>query len=66
MAWISGILDWRASARMNHFYVKLKFLEDDVKRLATNQRALKDLLERVDHLESQAVELDLPEEFSDR
>ena len=35
-------------------------------RRTNDTEALKDLLERVDHLESQAVELDLPEEFSDR
>ena len=67
MAWIPRIFDWRVSALVDHFYGKLKFLEDEVEHLATDQPiALKGFLARLDHLESQAVELDLPDEFSDR
>jgi TRAP-type uncharacterized transport system substrate-binding protein len=67
MAWIPKLFDWRVSARLNHFYGKLKFLENEVEQVATDQpMALKGLLERLDHLESQVVDLDLPDEFSDR
>ena len=55
------------SSRLNHFYGKLKFLENEVEQVATDQpMALKGLLERLDHIESQVVDLDLPDEFSDR
>jgi NMT1-like family len=67
MTWIPRLFDWRVSARLNHFYGKLKFLEDEVEQAASDQpMALKGLLERLDHLEGQVVELDLPDEFSDR
>jgi TRAP-type uncharacterized transport system substrate-binding protein len=67
MAWIPKLFDWRVSARLNHFYGKLKFLENEVEQAATDQpMALKGLLERLDHIESQVVDLDLPDEFSDR
>jgi hypothetical protein len=67
MAWIPKLFDWRVSARLNHFYGKLKFLEKEVEQVATDQpMALKSLLERLDQIESQVVDLDLPNEFSDR
>jgi TRAP-type uncharacterized transport system substrate-binding protein len=67
MAWIPKLFDWHVSARLNHFYGKLKFLENEVELAFADQpMALKGLLERLDHIESEVVELDLPEEFSDR
>jgi hypothetical protein len=67
MAWITKLFDWHVSARLNHFYGKLKFLENEVEQAAIDQpMALKGLLDRLDHMESQVVELDLPDEFSER
>jgi TRAP-type uncharacterized transport system substrate-binding protein len=67
MTWIPKLFDWRVSARLNHFYGKLKFLENEVEHAATDQPiALKALLERLDYIENQVTDLDLPDEFSDR
>ena len=64
---IPRLFDWHVTATLNRFYGKLKFVEDDVERAATDQpMALRGLLERLDDIERKVVELELPDEFSDR
>lgn len=67
LAWIPKLFDWRISSALNHFYGDLKFLENDMEQVAAdNPMALRQLLERLDNIERQVVELDLPDEFSER
>ena len=67
IAWIPKLFDWRIGAALNHFYGDLKFLEGEMDEVAiTNPMALKGLLERLDNIERRVVEMDLPDEFSER
>ena len=67
LAWIPKLFDWRIRAALNHFYGELKFLESEMDEVAINNpMALKGLLERLDNIERRVVEMDLPDEFSER
>jgi TRAP-type uncharacterized transport system substrate-binding protein len=67
LAWIPLLFDWRISTALNHFYGDVKFLENEMEGVATDQpMALRRLLERLDDIERQVVALDLPDEFSER
>lgn len=67
LAWIPQLFDWHISAALNHFYGDVKFLENEMDGIATeNPMALRRLLERLDNIEQQVVALDLPDEFSER
>jgi hypothetical protein len=67
LTWIPKLFDWRINAGLNHFYGELKFLENDMASVATdNPIALKGLLERLDSIEQKVVAMDLPDEYSER
>ena len=67
LAWIPKLFDWRVRAALNHFYGELKFLESEMEAIASsNPTALRSLLERLDHIEHRVVEMDLPDEYSER
>jgi NMT1/THI5 like len=67
LGWIPRLFDWRVSRALNHFYGELKFLEHEMAEVATAQpMALRGLLDRLDRIERKVIELDLPDEFSDR
>lgn len=67
LAWIPKMFDWRIRAALNHFYGELKFLESEMDEVAINNpMALKGMLERLDQIERRIVEMDLPNEFSER
>ncbi len=67
LTWIPKVFDWRINTGLNYFYGELKFLENEMKAVATdNPIALKGLLERLDSIEQKVVAMDLPDEYSDR
>lgn len=66
LAWIPKLFDWRINAGLNNFYGELKFLENDMTAVATdNPIALKGLLERLDTIEHKVVAMDLPDAYSE-
>ena len=67
LTWIPKLFDWRINTGLNHFYGELKFLENEMAGIATdNPIALKGLLERLDSIEQKVVAMDLPDEYSER
>jgi hypothetical protein len=67
LTWIPKLFDWRINAGLNNFYGELKFLENEMTAVATdNPIALKGLLERLDSIEHKVVTMDLPDEYSER
>lgn len=67
LTWIPKLFDWRINAGLNNFYGELKFLENELVTVATdNPIALKDLLERLDGIEQKVVGMNLPDEYSER
>jgi TRAP-type uncharacterized transport system substrate-binding protein len=67
LTWIPKLFDWRISAGLNNFYGELKFLENEMASVATNNPiALKGLLERLDGIEQKVVAMNLPDEYSER
>jgi TRAP-type uncharacterized transport system substrate-binding protein len=67
LAWIPKLFDWRINAALNHFYGELKFLENEMDVVASSSPiALRGLLEKLDTIEQKIIEMDLPEEYSDR
>ena len=67
LTWIPKLFDWRINAGLNNFYGELKFLENEMAAVASdNPIALKGLLERLDDIEQQVVTMNLPDEYSDR
>lgn len=67
LTWIPRLFDWRVNAALNYFYGEVKFLENEMDAVATDQpMASRHLLERLDHIEAKVVALDLPDEFSER
>ena len=67
LAWIPRLFDWRVNAALNHFYGVLKFLENEMDAIATdNPIAMRGLLERLDNIDQKIVAMDLPEAYSER
>ena len=67
LTWIPKLFDWRINAGLNHFYGELKFLENEMTTVATNNPIdLKSLLEKLDSIEQKVVAMDLPDEYSER
>lgn len=67
LTWIPRLFDWRINAGLNNFYGELKFLENEMAGVATNNPIeLKGLLERLDGIEQKVVAMNLPDEYSDR
>ncbi|MFI5445247.1 TAXI family TRAP transporter solute-binding subunit [Polaromonas sp. UC242_47] len=67
LAWIPRLFDWRINAAMQNFYGELKFLETEMDSTASNNPiALRRLLAKLDHIEKQVTQLDLPAEYSER
>jgi hypothetical protein len=67
LTWIPKLFDWRINTGLNNFYGELKFLENEMAAVASdNPIALKGLLERLDGIEQKVVSMNLPDEYSDR
>jgi hypothetical protein len=60
-------IEWRVDAALQHFYGDLKFLEQDMSSItATDPAAMRAALSRLDLLERQVANMDLPDRFADR
>jgi len=60
-------IEWRVNAALQHFYGELKFLEADMVKIATGDPiALRWVVTRLDKLEKQVADMDLPDRFADR
>jgi TRAP-type uncharacterized transport system substrate-binding protein len=67
MAWIPSWFDWRANALLQNFYGELKFLETEIEPVATERPIeMKRLLLRLDEIEMQVMQLDLPTPYAER
>ncbi|MDO8903695.1 ABC transporter substrate-binding protein [Hydrogenophaga sp.] len=60
-------IEWRVDAALQHFYGELKFLEQDMSSItSTDPAALRAALSRLDLLERQVANMELPDRFADR
>jgi ABC-type amino acid transport substrate-binding protein len=60
-------IEWRVDAALQHFYGDLKFLEQDMAGItATDPAALKVVISRLDALERQVADMELPDRYADR
>ena len=60
-------IEWRVDAALQHFYGELKFLEQDLSGItATDPAALRAVLSRLDALERQVANMELPDRYADR
>lgn len=67
LAWIPGWFEWRANAVLQNFYGELKFLETEIEPVASERPIeIKRLLQRLDDIEMQVVQLDLPIPYAER
>ena len=67
LLWIPQLFSLRVTALLSHYYGELKFLENDIFKLATDSpMALRDVLTKIDTMEHEVASLDLPDRFADR
>jgi hypothetical protein len=67
LLWIPQLFSLRVTALLSHYYGELKFLENDMFKLATDSpMALRDVLNKIDVMEHEVASLDLPDRFADR
>ena len=67
LRWIPRWFDWRVNASLQTFYGELKFLETEFDAVASERPIeLKRLIERIDGMERQVVELNLPQAYAER
>ena len=67
LLWIPQLFSLRVTALLSHYYGELKFLENDMFKLATDSpMALRDVLTQIDTMEHEVASLDLPDRFADR
>lgn len=64
---VPRFIEWHVNAALQHFYGELKFLEADMTRLAASDPiALRWVMTRMEKLDKQIMELELPERYTDR
>jgi TRAP-type uncharacterized transport system substrate-binding protein len=67
LVWIPQLFSLRVNVVLAHFYGELKFIENEIETLATDDpKRLKAVLGRLDQIEQQVAHLDLPDRFADR
>lgn len=67
LLWIPQLFSLRVNVLLAHFYGELKFIEDEIATLATDDpKRLKAVLGRLDQMEQRVARLDLPDRFADR
>jgi TRAP-type uncharacterized transport system substrate-binding protein len=67
LAWIPSWFDWRANALLQNFYGELKFLETEIEPVASERPIeIKRLLQRIDEIDMQVMQLDLPTPYAER
>jgi TRAP-type uncharacterized transport system substrate-binding protein len=67
LAWIPTFFDWRANDLLQNFYGELKFLETEIEPVASERPIeMKRLLARLDEIDMQVMQLDLPTPYAER
>lgn len=67
LLWIPRLFSLRVNALLAHYYGELKFIENDLDTLASdNPMAMRGVLARLDQMERELASLDLPERYIDR
>jgi TRAP-type uncharacterized transport system substrate-binding protein len=67
LAWIPRWFEWRVNAVLQNFYGELKFLETDIENSASERpMELNKLLQRLDEMEIQIMQLELPNRYVSR
>jgi TRAP-type uncharacterized transport system substrate-binding protein len=67
LAWIPSWFDWRINAVLQNFYGELKFLESEIDPVASERPIeMTRLLQRLDEIEMQVMQLELPAPYSER
>jgi hypothetical protein len=67
LAWIPSWFDWRINALLQNFYGELKFLESEIDPVAQERPIeLRQLIQRLDAIDMQVMQLQLPNEFAPR
>jgi NMT1/THI5 like len=67
LAWIPSWFDWRINAVLQNFYGELKFLETEIEPVASERPIeMKRLLQRLDDIEMQVIQLELPSDYTER
>lgn len=60
-------IEWRVDAALQYFYGELKFLEEDLSRSPpTDPVTHREVLARLDALDRQVAQIDLPDRYADR
>jgi TRAP-type uncharacterized transport system substrate-binding protein len=67
LAWIPSWFEWRVNAVLQNFYGELKFIETDIEPAASERpMELNKLLQRIDDIEKQIMQLELPNQYASR
>jgi TRAP-type uncharacterized transport system substrate-binding protein len=67
LAWIPSWFEWRVNAVLQNFYGELKFIETDIEPTASERpMELNKLLQRIDEIEMQIMQLELPNHYASR
>ena len=62
-----SIIEWRVGAALHHFYGELKFIEEDVQTLQSDQQQEREsLIQRLSELERQVLDMDIPDQYAAR
>lgn len=66
LVWIPHFFSLRVDAVLAHYYGELGFLEEDVDNAVEQPIRIKQLIAKLDQMESEVTSLDLPDRFADR
>jgi NMT1-like family len=67
LTWIPRWFDWRVSSALLHHYGELRYLDDEMSRIASEEpMALRSLLTRIDAIEQSVAALELPDAYAER
>lgn len=67
MLWVPRVFSIRVSAMLAHYYGAVMFLEADLEKTAADRpMQLRRMVERLDELEREVIDLDLPDAYADR
>ncbi len=67
LIWIPSLFSLRVSALLSHYYGELKFLEHDMDSvIADKPMAMKGMLAKLDEMDRDVTNLDLPDRYADR
>jgi TRAP-type uncharacterized transport system substrate-binding protein len=67
LLWIPRLFSLRVAAMLSHYYGELKFIEDDLEKTAVETPiAVRAVLAKLDRMEHDVAQLDLPDRYVDR